>query len=224
MRIPADVAASFGYNVDLSTLPEGAGYLLYFHTDEIAARGSHDICETADNYRVISGGSDGSLTQCFVAGWGEFSYSLAPGESGGGLLDLHPDHFEIQVNPEKPPLELTDQYLTAYINPPTGHAANEIDISTIELSVNGSTLGMAEMPMILENVLVVRFELNLTNVSKILGLVAVQVNLTSNINRVRVIATAPPAIPIGLVEMTLTGELTGGEAFEMTDVLRVEME
>jgi serpin B len=45
---------------------------MWFHTDTLAQRGGHEICESPDNFGVISGGLGGFYSQCAVPEWGRF--------------------------------------------------------------------------------------------------------------------------------------------------------
>jgi len=71
--VPEDIENLFGYVLTETQGANGAGYLLYFHTDEWCERAAHNIGETVNNYGVIGGGMDGnSWHQCPVTDWGRF--------------------------------------------------------------------------------------------------------------------------------------------------------
>ncbi len=141
------------------------------------------------------------------------------------LIDLAPDVFEVKVVRQKRYSKSPKgQFLTAFIEPPAGVTALDIDVMTVSLSVNGTALAMAmvEDAVIADNVLEVRFPLNLTNVSTLLGVEVVKIKkVHGRRNPIKVEAITPPAHPTDLLEVTVSGGLMGGGSFKGTDVLRV---
>lgn len=138
-----------------------------------------------------------------------------------GTLDLDPDVFAVAVDPTQAPAEPEDQFLTAFIEPPTGVAVTDIVPSTVTLSLDTTVLATAESPAIVDGVLVVLFRLNLTNVSTILGLTATQVEVDGASRTITVTAPTPPAQAIDLIELTVSGALLTGDSFSTTDAVRV---
>lgn len=61
----------FGYALNQEALTYGPEYYLYFHTDELVGRLSHNVGEPS-GYGVIGGGSGGFMAQCMVQNWGRF--------------------------------------------------------------------------------------------------------------------------------------------------------
>jgi hypothetical protein len=94
--LDSDISKLLGYDLNDEALTYGPTFFLWFHTDEWVARGSHDICESENNYGVMSGGMGGVFTQCTVADWGRFTVQL--------LTEPLPD---IKVNSEDNHIVLT---------------------------------------------------------------------------------------------------------------------
>jgi hypothetical protein len=67
------VSGLLGYELNVNALTYGRNFYLYFHTDETVGRLSHQVCETPNNYGVISGGMGGYWAQCTIATWGTFT-------------------------------------------------------------------------------------------------------------------------------------------------------
>ena len=61
-----------GFELNPEAWQYGPGFALFFHTDSWVARGGHDICESQDNYGVISGIMGGYWFQCGVPDWGRY--------------------------------------------------------------------------------------------------------------------------------------------------------
>jgi hypothetical protein len=74
----SDVSEMLGYDLNADALTYGRNFYLYFHTDETVGRLSHEVCETPDNYGVISGGMGGYWAQCTVPEWGVFTVEPVP--------------------------------------------------------------------------------------------------------------------------------------------------
>lgn len=71
--VAQEIEDLFGYILTETNSKNGPGYSLFFHTDELVSRLSHNIGESANNYGVISGGMDGDFWhQCPVPDWGRF--------------------------------------------------------------------------------------------------------------------------------------------------------
>lgn len=136
-------------------------------------------------------------------------------------LDLDPDVFEIEVDSDQEPEESEEEFLRAFIEPPAGVSAADIDVTTVTLSVNGTTLAAAEFPVMVGNVLDALFRLDPTNVSIILGLDVTEVEVDESSRKVEVTATSAPEQPIDLIELTVSGDLISGGSFSGTDAMRV---
>ena len=66
-----------GYDLNEEAREHGSIFGLRFHTDAWVERLSHDICESPDNFGVISGCMSGIWSQCAVQDWGKFSVKQA---------------------------------------------------------------------------------------------------------------------------------------------------
>jgi hypothetical protein len=73
-------------------------------------------------------------------------------------VDLDPDVFEVAVTSYREQEISGQEYLTAYIEPPSGVDAADIDSTTVTLSINGTTLATAESPEIFGHLLVVKLD------------------------------------------------------------------
>ncbi len=131
-------------------------------------------------------------------------------------LDLDPDVFEVAVTSYGEQEMSGQEYLTAYIEPPDGVDAADIDSTTVTLSVNGTTLATAESPEIIGHLLVVKFHLTPDIVAAILGVEVTYVEVDEQLNRIVVEATTAPDPLIDLIEM-----IVSGENFIGTDAVRV---
>ncbi len=68
-----DVSEILGFELNAEAIQYGLSMSgVEFHTDELVGRLSHDFCESADNYGVISGIMGGIWQQCAVSDWGGF--------------------------------------------------------------------------------------------------------------------------------------------------------
>ncbi len=135
-------------------------------------------------------------------------------------FDLHPDVFDVVVDPSTAPEEPVEAFFKAFIKPPPG--MNAIDITSLTLFVSGTNLGTAESFTIDDNLLEVLFPLNLTNVSAILGIDVVKVKeVDLNRNRIVVVSSAAPTETTYLSELTVFGTLIDGESFSGIDAVRV---
>jgi len=67
-----------GYDLNEEAKQHSSIFGLRFHTDAWVERLSHDICESPDNYGVISGCMSGIWSQCAVPNWGKFSVKVVP--------------------------------------------------------------------------------------------------------------------------------------------------
>ena len=63
---------NFGYALNDEALQFGPVREMNFHTDELSQRAPHDICETANNFGIITGAMGGGFSQCAVQNWGRF--------------------------------------------------------------------------------------------------------------------------------------------------------
>jgi len=197
-----------------------------------------------------------------VVGWIGFTsdgrkafIATSPEPAIEAIVDLDPGVFEVKVKkpnepkePNKPgkpkkPKKPKEEFLEAFIELPADVNAADVDVNTVTLSVNGTTLATAELPVIVDNVLDVLFSLDPNNVGTILGLEVTKVKVGHD--KVKVEATAgfggdveifssfptfppfPPPLPplplqrIDLIELTVSGELIGGGSFSGTDAVRV---
>ena len=82
-----------GYELNPEAWQYGPYFGLAFHDDFWVARGGHDICESEDNFGVISGIMSGYWVQCAVPDWGEFS-----AEEVVECLDLDGDGYGYPVS------------------------------------------------------------------------------------------------------------------------------
>jgi hypothetical protein len=140
-------------------------------------------------------------------------------EPAQAIIDIHPDIFVVHVK-EKEPKEPKWAFLRAFLELPEGMSVENIDVDTVTLSVNGTTLAMAEFDKVVDNVLFVLFPLNLTNVSNILGLEATRVGMTAR--WIKVMAATTPGQPIDLIELTVSGQMVDdGESFTGKDTARM---
>lgn len=87
---------NFGYALNGEAQTNGGSRYLAFHTDELAARPSHDICERPNNFGAISGVMDGVFLQCPVADWGRYYIVAGPDVPGGVVFE---DNFEGGAKP-----------------------------------------------------------------------------------------------------------------------------
>ena len=72
LRAVGDKGDVFGYPLSQAAVNDDSGRELVFHTDDFAASGQHDICETEGNFGVISGVNDEGWRACVVPTWGYF--------------------------------------------------------------------------------------------------------------------------------------------------------
>ncbi len=83
-----DVSGILGYELNDEAIKYGLSqFRLNFHTDEWVERLSHDFCERADNYGVISGNMGGIWQQCAVPDWGKFMVTQVSGVVTGFVTD-----------------------------------------------------------------------------------------------------------------------------------------
>ncbi len=61
---------------------------LAFHNDTFAARGSHDTCESANNFGLISGVANGTWEQCQERNWGRYGVINGMPQAGFWQSDL----------------------------------------------------------------------------------------------------------------------------------------
>jgi len=138
------------------------------------------------------------------------------------VIDIDPDVFEVEVDPNKEAEEPEEAFLRAFIEPPADVNVADVNISTVTLSLNDTILATAESPVTVGKVLDVLFRLNLTNVSNILGLEVTDVEADDE--KIEVKATTAASRPIDLIELTISGELMGGGSFTGSDAVRVMLE
>ena len=134
-------------------------------------------------------------------------------------IDILTDIFMIKQNEGKGPGYSKDEFLEAIISLPEGLDAWEIDPATITLAVNGTKLANAEDPQIVDQVLMVKFRLDYSNVGMILNMNVDKVEVKDGNVRVRVEDT--PAPFLDLVELTISGSLLGRDYFSGTDAVCV---
>lgn len=132
------------------------------------------------------------------------------------LIDLDPDVFAVAVTSHREPAMSGEAYLTAYIEPPDGVDATDIDSTTVTLSVNDTILATAESSEIIGHLLVVQFHLTPDIVAAILGVEVTYVEVDEEHNRIVIEATTAPDPPIDLIEL-----IVSGENFSGTDAVRV---
>ncbi len=134
-------------------------------------------------------------------------------------IDIDPDVFEVKVKKPKEPKKPKKEFLEAFIELPADVNVADVDVNTVTLSLNCTTLATAELPVIVDNVLDVLFPLDANNVGTILGLEVRKVKVHGG--KIKVETTAAPSLPIDLIELTVSGELMGGGRFSGTDAVRV---
>jgi hypothetical protein len=114
------------------------------------------------------------------------------------VIDIDPDLFEVHVNsdqePEEPE-EPEEQFLRGFVQLPAEVDAADVDIATLTLSVNDTILATAEYSAIVGNVLDVFFQLNLANVSTIIGLEATEVEVDDGKIKVNAKPMQVPQLP-----------------------------
>lgn len=134
-------------------------------------------------------------------------------------IDLAPDLFEVEVEVGKEPEESEDSLITCYIAVPEGYDINDIDVSTVTLSLDETILATAEYFDAIDNILVVNFKLDLNNVSGILGIEVAEVE--SDEEKVEVKALDYLDKEIELIELTISGDFLDGGSFTGSDAIRV---
>jgi hypothetical protein len=202
----------------INNTPTNQATGLVFHTDALCSQGSHDFCGAANNYGQIAQVMAGVCMQCGVPDWGRFSVELLQ-EPIQATVDLDPDIFVVHVKNRKP-REPKRAFLRAYIELPEGVSVEDVDTSTIILSKDDSILAEAEFDKIVDKILVVRFPLDLTNVSVILGVDIVRV--MEWYKKIRAIATAAPVYPIDCIELTISGDFVDDQgSFNGKDAVRM---
>lgn len=137
-------------------------------------------------------------------------------------IDLDPDVFEVAVEPYQTGEAPGGQFLTAFIKPPQGMSAGDIDPDTVILSVNGMALENAASSEIVGNLLAVKFLITPAIISALLGIDVVKVEVDVTKNRIAVIATTEPAPSNDLIKLSVSGLLNSdGGSFRGTDAVRV---
>jgi len=125
--IPQDLINLFGYNLTETDGANGAGYLLYFHTDEWVERSIHNIGESLNNYGVIGGGMDGNAWhQCPVPNWGRFYITELLN------IDIKPGDATNTIN-----LKKTKTVPIAILSTPSFSAPLDVDKSALTFGATG---------------------------------------------------------------------------------------
>jgi Tol biopolymer transport system component len=143
-------------------------------------------------------------------------------ESIHAIIDLAPNLFEVEVGPENEQEEPEEEFIKAFIKLPAEVDPAGIDISSVILSINDTVLATAETPVIMDNILVVLFRLDLTNVSLILGLEVTKVEVDQLSRKIDIQVTTAPSQPIDLIKLSISGEFGDG-GFNATDAVRVTL-
>lgn len=138
------------------------------------------------------------------------------------IVDIDPDLLEVEVTPGKEPEQPEEQFLEAFIELPVGISPADINVDTVTLSANGTTLAAAESPLITGDVLSILFRLDLGGVHTILGIDVAEVEADEE--KIEVKATTVPSLPLDLIELTVSGELISGGTFSGTDAVRMLLE
>ncbi len=115
-----------GFALNSAAQSNGNRRYLVFHTDELSQRGSHQICESTDNFGVVSGVQDGSFLQCAITNWGRFYLEDVRGIAPTIELLSPLDDVILQGG----------QTVTFELN-----AQDDVAVASVSLLVNGAIVG-----------------------------------------------------------------------------------